>query len=289
MFKRNDSDQEAVTNAHSATSTTVVEPDPPSPVETDEHPGFTKQHGPSLSGCSLQGVRDMLEDTWLTVSVDGPSGKAHLVAALDGVGGLVGGADASAAAAEALRASAASLPMGVPDRVSDAAWMLRALIDAGWAATRSRGGATTVVAALIRERAESPYAVIGWIGDSRAHLLAADADQTELLTNDHHATELGEPAPLSRWLGATGNPGTPLHSPDIVTLDLRGGDLLILTTDGVHGVLDPQEFAALVRTSIASPRSSSASLSVCTEAIDLGSTDNCTCVIAPGVAGNHTD
>lgn len=99
--------------------------------------------------------------------------------------------------------------------------------------------------------------VIGHVGDSRA-LLVRDG-VSECLTTDHtivaglvaegrllpdEARNHPERAILTRVLGAAGADES--SAPDLVSVTARPGDRLVLTTKGVHAVLDPSALAELV-------------------------------------------
>jgi protein phosphatase len=58
---------------------------------------------------------------------------------------------------------------------------------------------------------------------------------------------------------------------------LTGGELLLLTTDGVHGVLDEARLEELLRDGDTLARTAGAVLSA---ALARGSRDNCTAVVA---------
>ena len=180
-------------------------------------------------------------------------GRSLLVVA-DGVGGLPGGEVASRTAvdalAEALRAAGGDPP--------DAA--LRRAFAAANDAVRAgqRGGlarmSTTLVAAVVREGT----AWVANIGDSRAYLVI-DGEARQV-TLDHSWVEegirSGELAPddplvalnrhvITRAIGLDANAEVDVFGP----LDLPRGGVLLLCTDGLHGVLDDQAIAAVVAAS----------------------------------------
>ena len=112
------------------------------------------------------------------------------------------------------------------------------------------GLGSTVVVAVVGDAGT----VIGHLGDSRAYL--ARGDEVTLLTVDHSllqlllqtgsisaAEESGHPArsQLTRFVGM---PSPAL--PDVRSIALRGGDRLLLCSDGVSGQLSDAELAMLL-------------------------------------------
>ena len=180
-------------------------------------------------------------------------GRSLLVVA-DGVGGLPGGEVASRTAvdtlAEALRTAGGDPP--------DAA--LRLAFAAANDAVRAgqRGDlarmSTTLVAAVVREGA----AWVANIGDSRAYLVANG--EARQVTLDHSWVEegirSGELAPddplvalnrhvITRAIGLDASAEVDVFGP----LDVPPGGVLLLCTDGLHGVLDDRAIAAVVAAS----------------------------------------
>ncbi len=161
----------------------------------------------------------------------------------DGMGGHEGGATAARVAVEAVVGE-----LEESDDVESAiGWASRCVQDEG-------GGGTTLVVALVRDGGVT----IGWVGDSRAYRVRDG--EVECLTDDHVGSDGG----LARWL-----PDEP--APDVVEVELRAGDCLVLCTDGVSSVAEdalnqlaehdePAEW--LVE-----------------QALDAGSDDNCTAIV----------
>jgi protein phosphatase len=166
-----------------------------------------------------------------------------LYAVLDGMGGANAGDVASQMARDAIVAYVAQRRGGLAPRA-----LLEAAIQAGSAAVfaasqqnRERHGmGTTVVACLM---VDPKHAIIGHVGDSRAYLLREG--RIAPLTRDHTiveelvdrgllTAEEAERHPyknvLSRNLGAR-----PETRVDIVEVELKPGDRLLLCSDGLYG------------------------------------------------------
>ena len=196
-------------------------------------------------------VRETNQDVALAEEL--PDGRFVLVVA-DGVGGLPGGEVASRTAvdavAEILRAGSAEEPEAALRRAFAAA---NAAVRAGQQGHLDRMS-TTLVAALIRDRT----AWVANLGDSRAYLVAGG--EARQLTLDHSWVEESIRAGLMA-------PDDPLAavSRNIITraigleaqaeldvfgaVDLPPDSVLLLCTDGLHGVLDDEAIAAAVMAS----------------------------------------
>lgn len=127
-----------------------------------------------------------------------------------------------------------------------------------------REALTTLTAFALRGRR---YA-LAHVGDSRAWLLR---DGECLLLTQDHRLERRDFAGLTRALGLD----------DALRLDhsageLKVGDRLLLTTDGVHGPLRGREIAALLRTT---PGAQAAAEALTAAALAAGSADNATALV----------
>lgn len=174
-------------------------------------------------------------------------GGLPVVVVCDGMGGHVGGRQASAIAVRTLHDvlsdpetgfQAHDIPTALVKAVEAAN---RAIYDTARKNYRLMGMGTTVVAAVI----DGDTAHIAHVGDSRAYLLrdgeiqALTRDHTmvnlfvdaELLSPEDAATH-PEAHVLSRSLGVERQVDVELSAP----LDLVEGDRLLLCSDGVHGV-----------------------------------------------------
>lgn len=181
-------------------------------------------------------------------------------------------------------------PFGFEDSASYAANCLRTavrvanaqILEASLTTAEYSGMGTTVVASLVsRDRL-----VVAHVGDSRFYLL--DGAGLQLLTRDDSwaAEILGregdiDPAVIRHhpMRGALTNVvGTrPQLDVHITELTLAGGERFLLSTDGVHGVLDDEWLERLL-TRTEDLRETAAG--VVEAALARGSRDNCTAVVA---------
>ncbi|MEL7158330.1 MAG: protein phosphatase 2C domain-containing protein [Actinomycetota bacterium] len=228
-----------------------------------------------------QGRRPINEDA---VLVDG-----GLLAVADGVGGAPRGDLAAGEAVSAVRdaVDAPGLEPGAPAAASELTAALLLADDAVEALadrwTELRGAATTMCAAIVFMTDDGePKAVVANIGDSRCyHLRRGHATQIttdQTLANQlrqRGRTDVGGRADhiVTSILGGGPTTETTIH---LYRLDLRPGDHLLLCTDGVSGVLEPDE---LVRR-CEEHEPSTAAAKLVRSAWDAGSTDNLTVALA---------
>jgi protein phosphatase len=197
-------------------------------------------------------VRPHNEDAYLTDEERG------LFLMADGMGGHAAGEVASRLAVDtvyaALRGSAGGDAAG--DRLEG---VLRASFAAAYQAIhdrceedpRCRGMGTTLVACVLERDGRFH---IGHIGDSRDYHLRGGA--LEQITHDHtwvqREIDAGRLSPararkhplsnvITRALGADGS-----EPPDVLVGELAPGDLLLLATDGLTGMVDDAQLAALL-------------------------------------------
>jgi protein phosphatase len=114
-----------------------------------------------------------------------------------------------------------------------------------------RGMGTTLTAAAIYQR----QAHLGHVGDSRAYLVRGP--NIYQLTKDHSWVEeqlekgllSPEQARVHEWRNLiTRALGTrPQVAPDIVEVEVRAEDVFIIASDGLHGLVTPEEILAEVR------------------------------------------
>jgi PPM family protein phosphatase len=193
-------------------------------------------------------VRRGNEDSYLTDSARG----IFLVA--DGMGGHAAGEVASSLAARAVAATLAHVMKEEPSADQDLPAALRAAFQASWNEIvqccrddpRKEGMGTTLTACLLRPDGAS---WIGHIGDSRAYRLRGG--HLEQLTRDHTWVQrevdagrleanAAESHPFSHILTRVLSADLP-PEPDILAVDIRPGDLLLLSSDGMHGLVpDPE-------------------------------------------------
>jgi len=178
------------------------------------------------------------EDDYLVLAAPGnaTADAGTLFAIADGMGGVVGGAEASRTALRALGAGLLAADAVAPADRMQAAFAVAAAAVHQLArevpALRDMG--TTLTAALVVGR----HAVLGHVGDSRALLLRGG--RLQQLTTDHAVREPDNY--LTRCIG--GGQGT--VQPDWLAIDLQIGDRLVLLTDGVWSTVPPAELSQLL-------------------------------------------
>ena len=214
----------------------------------------------------------------------------------DGMGGHNAGEVASRLAVDTVVnvisdwSSIALHPFGVDSTLSDAGNVLRTavllanghILEKATAAEHYAGMGTTVVVTRVTDGRLS----VAHVGDSRLYLfdgralrqvtrddswvatvLATDPKADPLLLQHHPMRNA-----LTNVVGARLR--TEVH---VVEEVLSGGELLLLTTDGVHGVLDDARLEALMREED-QPRE--LAQRVVAAALTRGSRDNCTAIVA---------
>jgi serine/threonine protein phosphatase PrpC len=217
----------------------------------------------------------------------------------DGMGGHNAGEVAARLAVDAVvdcvaeRSSteaAALHPYGTDPALSEEGNLLRTAIllanaqvlERAITAEHYAGMGTTIVATRVTGGRLS----VAHVGDSRLYLFDGgglrqvtrdDSWVATVLANDPHADPLllqHHPMrnALTNVVGA--RPRTEVH---VVDEPLAGGELLLLTTDGVHGVLDDERLDRLMREED-QPRELASR--VVSAALARGSRDNCTAVVA---------
>ncbi|WP_326523457.1 PP2C family protein-serine/threonine phosphatase [Sphingomonas sp.] len=190
-------------------------------------------------------VRTNNEDAFCDRTGDG------LWAVADGMGGHEFGERASAAIVEAL--SAAVLPEDLHaacEEVSQAIHRANATI---WSECQASGvqSGSTVVSLLIRG---TQFAVL-WVGDSRAYLLRDGA--LYLLSRDHTQVQEMVDRGLLTEAEAEGHPMSHVLARAVGVRDyleieaivdeIAPGDIFLLCSDGLSGVLNDHEIAAQLR------------------------------------------
>ena len=203
-------------------------------------------------------VRENNEDSWLVRD----HGGVMLLAVADGVGGVAGGEQASAAAIETL-ARRFYESLATQDLRSSLASAVRAANDAVVRAAADRGeaSATTLVAAAVRKG----EATIANVGDSRAYLIRRGTARQ--VTTDHSGARPNE---ITRFVGDERG-----IQPDVFVESLRASDRLLLCSDGLTRHVTDEEIAA--RAARAAP--SAAADQLVALANERGGEDNVTVVI----------
>ncbi|HEX6540097.1 MAG TPA: protein phosphatase 2C domain-containing protein [Candidatus Dormibacteraeota bacterium] len=236
--------------------------------------------GVEVAGATDRGtVRVENQDMWTAFAAT-PAEPAHGTALViaDGMGGHRGGREAAEAAVEA--AAARLRDGGAPPQAVEAAVHEANAAVAGVRDLIGGDPGTTLVVAVVDGR----QALIGNVGDSRAYLVRGG--RAELLTFDHSVAGEEVRAGRIRPEDVRSHPrrnritravlGDPV-APDLVTLDLRAGDTLVLCTDGVWEPLSDQDIAELLSNGGPLIRDVER---LCEAAIDAGGSDNVTAVAA---------
>ncbi len=189
-------------------------------------------------------IRDHNEDSVFPTSAGSGDGPL-LVAVADGMGGHAGGEVASRIAVEMISADT-SIPLD--RRITDA----NDAIAAEGTRDRSLAGMGTTVSAA--EIGADGSVTIGHVGDSRVYLLR-DGTLTQLTRDHTFVAELvadGRITPeeaavhpqRSMILRALGH-GRPLEV-DVIEERLSAGDRLMICSDGLSGMIDDDNIAALL-------------------------------------------
>lgn len=196
-------------------------------------------------------MRPANEDAWLA------SPDSGLFAVADGMGGHVAGEVASRIAIETLRASSGSPEPGAATGVSTRNWLasrVAAANEAVWDAAQAdldlRGMGTTLTALYLAP----PVACFAHVGDSRLYRLRSG--RLQQLTRDHTWVQEQIDSGLLRVAQARAHPhrgvltraiGTGDAVPsDTGDVDLQAGDVFLLASDGLTGMLADDEIAALL-------------------------------------------
>jgi serine/threonine protein phosphatase PrpC len=181
-------------------------------------------------------------------------------------------------------------PFGLDPSLSEAGNILRTAIhlaniqvlEMAASSIAYAGMGTTIVAALVSHGRVS----IGHVGDSRLYRLSGrtlrqltgdDSWMATVMANDPRAdAALLEYHPMRHVL--TNVVGSRRHTEvHVIEEPLAAGDRLLLTTDGVHDVLDDRRLEGL----LADPDDlASAASDIVRAALARGSRDNCTAIVA---------
>jgi len=235
-------------------------------------------------------VRPVNEDCWAFEAAQG------LCVVADGMGGHNAGEVAARVAVEAVvtflttRTFDHGWPFGFDPSLSAAGNRVRTAIqfahlqvlETAISSERYSGMGTTIVASLV----EGNRLSVGHVGDSRLYILANDRlrqithDDSWMASMLAHDPSLDlarlEQHPMRNAL--TNVVGfrrqTDVH---VVEETLEGGELLLLTTDGVHGVLDD---ARLEQVILDSSDVQATAAGLVAAALARGSRDNCTALVA---------
>jgi protein phosphatase len=219
---------------------------------------------------------------------------SRLCVVADGMGGHNAGEVAARLAVdtvvETVRDGVEGSPFGVDPALSDAGNLLRTAVclasarifETATTAHEYAGMGTTVVAALV----SGDRIAVGHAGDSRLYLFANgrlrqlthdDSWVASMLAHDPEADPVVlQHHPMRNAL--TNVVGARLRTQvHIVEETLCGGELLLLTTDGIHGVLDDRRMQQLLGDADDLAHTAGAFVAA---ALARGSRDNCTAIVA---------
>ncbi|WP_183095250.1 PP2C family protein-serine/threonine phosphatase [Nocardioides stalactiti] len=230
-------------------------------------------------------VRDHNEDAGFA----GP----YLLCVADGVGGAAAGEVASATTSYVVSARALAHPGRDPLRLlASATEEAHAQLVRGVEADPRRLGMATTLTAVLTDGQRTALA---HLGDSRAYLLR-DGGFTQL-SHDHTMVQAMVDAGRITPAEAAASPhrnvvlqaldATSTPTPDLLWLDLRPGDRLLLCSDGVSDVLHEAAIAMILDV----PSLRLAATHLVQAALDGGSRDNVTAIVAdvvdaPALAAN---
>ncbi len=242
-------------------------------------------------GSDVGRVRPLNEDYHRVWQFPLPDGELTLLAVADGMGGAAAGEVASKLAMEVLDESFSryvdEIRLGNPvvgiDKLTEKAMRLanRRVYAAAIKNQGRRGMGTTLTCVAVMRR----RAFVGHVGDSRAYMIRGN--KIYQLTKDHSWVEeqlekglmSEDEAEQHEWRNLiTRALGTrPQVAPDVIEVGVEPGDVFVISTDGLHGLVKPEEILTEVR------RTANRQLSVeylISLANDRGGPDNITLVIA---------
>lgn len=261
-----------------------------------------------VAGLSDVGGRESNEDQFVVATIDtsatieqsglrrdfhvAQGRPIHLLLVADGLGGQASGEIASAIASECVLDAVVHEAPGAPWESVVTAAIGRAdreVLSRAATDEKLKGMATTMTIAIIsRSRM-----VVGHAGDSRCYLLRAG--QLERLTRDHTAAqriidasgETGPEAEVNHLRHVLVNVVGGEHegvSVDLLNRSLRGGDRILLCSDGLTGVVPDERLAEILGSAATA---SAACRTLINEANDAGTQDNVT--VAVGIWTAKTD
>lgn len=232
----------------------------------------------------LQFRFDALSDTGRVRDHNEDAGFAgpYLLCVADGVGGAAAGEVAAATASYVVSARALAHPGRDPLRV-----LQTAVTDAheqlvgGVVADPARASMATTLTAILTDGIRFGLA---HLGDSRAYLFR-DGGLTQV-SHDHTMVQAMVDAGRLTAAEAAASPYRHVvlqaldaqaePTPDLLWLDLRAGDRLLLCSDGLTDVVPDHQLAAI----LTDPSRSATSARLVRTALEAGSRDNVTCIVA---------
>jgi protein phosphatase len=200
-------------------------------------------------------VRSRNEDALLVAADE------RLLVVCDGLGGHPAGDLASAAAVGSLRGRAAAAASSRDELVAALHAAPDAVVAVADEDPARAGMATTVVAATVGEG----LVLVAHVGDSRAYVLPPDGGLRQV-TEDH-----GMGGYITQALGLDRG-----VEPDVAELETPPGSRLLLCSDGLSNMVDPEAIGTLLGTGDAEK----ACDAPVEEALDRGGIDNVTVIVA---------
>lgn len=214
----------------------------------------------------------------------------YLAVVADGVGGAAAGEVASATAAFVISALALARPDDQPEAVlREAVAGARLNIAAGVRENPERDGMATTLTTVL---CDGKRVVLGHIGDSRAYTYR-DGTLTQV-SRDHSYVQMlvdtgklaAEDVPTHPWRNVVlrslhAGPDAELEDVDLVELDVRVGDRIMLCSDGLSDLVGPDRMTEVLR--LGDPQSAAAMLTHA--ALQAGGHDNVTCLVLDLIDG----
>ena len=214
----------------------------------------------------------------------------YVAVVADGVGGAAAGEVASATTAYVVSAVALARFGDDPATViRHGIREARSSLRAGVREDADRAGMATTLSVVVCDGAR---VVLGHVGDSRAYLLRGG--ELRQVSHDHtyvqHLIDSGQLRP-DRAIGhpwrnvvlrsLDGGPDAETGQPDLIDLDIRLGDRLLLCSDGLTDLVDDTRICEVL--GLRDPHSAAAVLTH--SALIAGGKDNITCVVLDVVDG----
>lgn len=208
----------------------------------------------------------------------------------DGVGGAAAGEVASATAAYVVSATMLAHCGEDPETMlRDAVAAARRCLQLGVVEEPAREGMATTLSAVV---CDGSRVLLGHVGDSRVYLFR---DETlRQVSRDHtYVQDLVDSGQLTRegarrhpWRNVVirsldGNPDADYGEIDVVDLEVREGDRLLLCSDGLTDLVEDSRIAEVMH--LHDPQSVAAVLTQ--SALVAGGRDNVTCVVLDVVEG----
>jgi serine/threonine protein phosphatase PrpC len=208
----------------------------------------------------------------------------------DGVGGAAAGEIASATAAYVVSATALARFGQEPETiVRDAVTAARTVLRRGVVEEDARTGMATTLTVVV---CDGRRVLLGHLGDSRAYLwrdgvlhrVSRDHTYVQQLVDEGRLTR--EQAPFHPWRNVVlrsldGSPDVEPVEADLVDVDVRPGDRMLLCTDGLTDLVADDRIATVLQ--LQDPLSAAAVLTQ--SALAAGGRDNVTCVVLDLVEG----